>query len=116
MEKLLIMMQVVELDEESSMLGEIALVDKNSKISKTNILFYETLYDENASCHIAIGRGFKECLKDVINMNKEDLEQAGLNNSKNHVDMMIGTNDLNIKVTTYDNKEILIFKNGSFNI
>lgn len=107
---------IIELDEESSMLGEVALVDNNSKISKTNILFYETLFDENASCHIALGRGFKECLKDADNMTEYELESIGYNKSKNHVDMMIGTNDLNIIATTYDNQEILIFKNGSFNI
>ena len=107
---------IIELDEESSMLGEIALVDKNSKIAKSNILFYETLYDENASCHIAVGRGFKECLKNAENMTKQQLEEIGYNNSQNHVDLMVGTDDLNITATTYDNKEILIFKDGSFNI
>ena len=107
---------IIELDEESSMLGELALVDKNSKIAKSNILFYETLYDENASCHIAVGRGFKECLKDSENMTKQELEEIGYNNSQNHVDLMVGTSDLNITATTYDNKEILIFKDGSFNI
>ena len=59
---------IIEMDEESSMLGEAALVDKNSKIAKSNTLFYETLYDENASCHIALGRGFKECLSDSENL------------------------------------------------
>ena len=98
------------------MLGEVALVDKNSEISKTNILFYETLYDENASCHIAVGRGFKECIKDANDMSEEELEKLGYNKSKNHVDMMIGTKDLNIKAITFDNQEILIFKDGSFNI
>ena len=83
---------IIELDEESSMLGEVALVDINSKISKTNILFYETLYDENASCHIAVGRGFKECIKDANNLTDKELEDLGYNKSKNHVDMMIGTN------------------------
>ena len=107
---------IIEFDEESSMLGEVALVDINSKIAQTNILFYETLYDENASCHIAVGRGFKECIKDALNMNEEELEELGLNNSKNHIDMMIGTNDLSIIATTYKNKEIEIFKNGSFTI
>ena len=107
---------IIELDEESSMLGEIALVDKNSKITKTNILFYETLYDENASCHIAVGRGFKECIKDAQNLSDEELKQIGYNNSQNHVDIMVGTNDLNITATTYDNQKILIFKDGSFNI
>ena len=107
---------IIELDEESSMLGELALVDKNSKIAKSNILFYETLYDENASCHIAVGRGFKECLKNAENMTDEELKEIGYNNSKNHVDIMVGTNDLNITAKTYDNKEILIFKDGSFNL
>jgi len=107
---------IIELDEESSMLGEVALVDKNSKIAKTNILFYETLYDENAACHIAVGRGFKECIKNAHNMNDNELEEIGYNNSKNHVDIMIGTKDLNITAKTYDNQEIEIFKNGSFNI
>ena len=107
---------IIELDEESSMLGEVALVDKNSKIAKTNILFYETLYDENASCHIAVGRGFKECIKDAHNMTEQELENIGYNNSKNHVDMMIGTKDLNITATTYDNQKIEIFKDGSFNL
>ena len=107
---------IIEIDEEASMLGEVALVDINSKISKTNILFYETLYDENASCHIAVGRGFKECIKDAENMTEKDLEKLGYNKSQNHVDMMIGTKDLNIIAKTYDGKEIEIFKNGSFNI
>lgn len=107
---------IIKLDEESSMLGEVALVDKNSKIAKTNILFYETLYDENASCHIAVGRGFKECIKDAMDMNEQELETIGLNHSNNHVDIMIGTNDLNITALTYDNKKIEILKNGSFNI
>jgi len=107
---------IIELDEESSMLGEVALVDKNSKIAKTNILFYETLYDENASCHIAVGRGFKECIQDGIKTDENELEKIGYNKSKNHVDMMIGTKDLNIIAKTYDNKEIQIFKDGSFNI
>ncbi len=107
---------ILETDSESNMLGECALVDKNSKIAKSNILFYETLFDENASCHIALGRGFKECLTDGDKLNENELEEVGYNKSKNHVDIMIGTNDLNIIATTYDNQEILIFKNGSFNI
>lgn len=107
---------IVEMDEESSMLGEIALVDKNSKIAKSEKLFYETLYDENASCHIAVGAGFKECLKNGEKLTEEELDQEGYNKSKNHVDMMIGTKDLKITAITYDNKEIEIFKDGSFNI
>ena len=107
---------ILEFDSESNMLGECALVDKNTKIALSNVLFYETLFDENASCHIALGNGFKECLYNGENLNKDELEKLGYNKSKNHVDIMIGTKDLNITATTYDNKEILIFKDGSFNI
>ena len=107
---------IIETDSESNMLGECALVDKNSPIAMSNTLFYETLFDENASCHIALGRGFKECLPNGHKLNDNELEQRGYNKSKNHVDMMIGTKDLNIIATTYDNKEIQIFKDGSFNI
>ena len=107
---------IIETDKESCMLGECALVDKVSKIAESNILFYETLFDENASCHIALGRGFKECLPNCEELNNQELEDVGYNKSKNHVDMMIGTDDLNITAITYDNKEILIFKDGSFNI
>ena len=98
------------------MLGEVALVDYKSKISASNILFYETLYDENASCHIALGQGFKECLNNSETLTDDDLEKIGYNKSKNHIDIMIGTNDLTITATTYDDKLITIFKNGSFNI
>ncbi len=107
---------IIEFDKESSMLGEVALVDYNSKISKTNLLFYETLFDENAACHIALGRGFKECLDNGHNLTEAKLENIGYNKSKNHVDIMIGTKDLQIIATTYDNKKITIFKDGSFNI
>ena len=107
---------ILETDSESSMLGEVALVDKNSKIAMSNVLFYETLFDENAACHIALGRGFKECLSNGENLAEAELEELGYNKSKNHVDIMIGTKDLNITAITYNNKEILIFKDGSFNL
>jgi len=107
---------IIETDNESNMLGECALVDKFSKIAMSNTLFYETLFDENAACHIALGRGFKECLTNGENLTEEELDEVGYNKSKNHVDIMIGTKDLNITATTYDNQEIQIFKDGSFNI
>lgn len=107
---------ILETDNESNMLGECALVDKFSKIAQSNILFYETLFDENAACHIALGRGFKECIPNGNELKDSELENIGYDKSKNHVDIMIGTNDLNITATTYDGKEILIFKDGSFNI
>ena len=111
-----VLKNILETDKESNMLGEVALVDKSSKIAEANTLFYETLFDENAACHIAVGSGFKECYLNCEKLSKNYLEKIGYNKSKNHVDIMIGTKDLNITATTYDGKEIIIFKDGSFNI
>ena len=101
---------LIESEEGMHYLGECALVDKNSPIAKTNFVFGETCLDENASCHIALGAGFKECLKDSNNL-KED----GLNEAQNHIDFMIGTNDLNIEAETKEGV-VTIFKDGSFAI
>lgn len=98
----------------SEYLGEVALVEYSSKISKSNLVFYETLYDENASCHIALGNSFPECIKDGSNTSREELLKKGLNNCDNHVDFMIGTSDLEVIGITHDNKEVKIFENGNF--
>ena len=95
-------------------LGEVALVEYDSSISQSGIVFYETLFDENAACHLALGGSFPECLKDGLKMTKEELEENKLNDSTNHVDFMIGTKDLSIIGTTHDGKEIVIFENGNF--
>lgn len=94
--------------ENGNYLGEVALVDKTSPIFKSNTIFYETLYDENASCHLALGQGFTECIDTVKNLN-----DIGFNDSLTHVDFMIGTEDLNIIAKT-DDKEIIIMKDGNF--
>lgn len=107
--------EIIEGDEGSRRLGEAALVGKNSPIAKTNFVFGETCLDENASCHIALGAGFTECIEGALEMDKEKLEKIGLNESKNHVDFMIGTDDLTIEAETINGKE-LIFKDGEFNI
>ena len=98
----------------SNRLGEVALVEYDSPISKSNMIFYETLFDENASCHIALGDSFPECIENGINLDKEELIKNKLNQCKNHVDFMIGTKDLEITGITADNKEIKIFENGNF--
>lgn len=105
-----ILKSIIEI-ENGNYLGECALVDKNSPISKSNVLFYETLYDENASCHLALGSGFTNCIK-----NNKSLEENEMNDSKTHVDFMIGTDDLEIVASTYDNKEVIIMKNGEYNL
>ena len=79
-----------------------------------NILFYNTLYDENAACHLAIGKGFSECIKDGLSMNKEKLKEQGINDSLTHVDFMIGTEDLSIKGKTVQGECVDIFVNGDF--
>ena len=87
---------LIETDEGSHYLGEVALVPYDSPISNQKILFYNTLFDENASCHLAIGKAYTPCLKNSENMTKEELIEAGVNESLIHVDFMIGTKDLDI--------------------
>ncbi len=108
-----VLKSIINFDKNSCYLGEIALVDYDSPISNTNLLFYTTLYDENASCHLALGQSFSDCLKNGVNKSKKELEQAGLNQSKTHVDFMIGTKDLKIVGITKTNKEVIIFDKGN---
>ncbi len=107
---------IIETDEGSHYLGEIALVGYNSPIQNLNTLFYNTLFDENASCHFAIGRAFPGCIKGGDKMTREQQEKAGLNNSLEHVDFMVGTRDLSIVATTEKGEEIVIFKDGDWAI
>ncbi|MFX0549284.1 aminopeptidase [Hathewaya histolytica] len=105
---------LIETDEGSHYLGEVALVPFHSPISDSNIVFYNTLYDENASCHFAIGKAYSVCIEKGTEMNEEELAKAGVNDSLTHVDFMVGTEDLNITATTKDGKKIEIFKNGDW--
>lgn len=100
--------------DNSDYLGEIALVNYDSPISNTNILFYSTLFDENASCHLALGQSFADAISNGVNMSVKELEQKGLNQSATHVDFMIGTEDLKIIGINDKNEEISIFENGNF--
>ena len=109
-----ILKSIIETDEGSHYLGEIALVPYDSPIRHMNLLFYNTLFDENASCHLAIGKGFAECLKDGLSMDKKELFDHGVNDSLTHVDFMIGTQDLKITALLEDGQEISIFENGNF--
>lgn len=106
---------IIESDENSCFLGEVALVNYDSPISNTGLIFETTLIDENASCHLALGDGFIECVNGCENMNDDELKQNGINESKTHVDFMVGTSDLTIEADTKNGK-VLIFKNGNFNI
>ncbi|MCR1899319.1 aminopeptidase [Irregularibacter muris] len=105
---------LIETDQGSHYLGEVALVPYDSPISNSNILFYNTLFDENASCHLAIGKAYPVCVKNGENMTPEELEKAGVNDSLTHEDFMVGTKDLEIIGVTQEGKEIQVFKNGNF--
>lgn len=101
------------IDEHSRYLGECSLVNYDSPISNTNQVFFTTLIDENASCHLALGDGFTECFEADITDDDKLLEH-GINVSKNHVDFMIGTSDMKIVGETFDGKVITIMENGNF--
>jgi aminopeptidase len=105
---------LIEFDEGSCYLGEVALVPYHSPISMSNILFYNTLYDENASCHLALGRAYPMNVKGGVEMGQEELDSAGSNNSMTHVDFMFGNEDMEIVGITQDGKEVQVFKNGDF--
>ena len=105
---------IIESDEHSCYLGECALVENNSPIAKENKNYETTLIDENASCHLALGAGFAECIEGGLSLTDDELLRKGINVSKNHVDFMIGTPDLKIEGITKDNKVITIFKDGNF--
>ncbi|MBQ1242375.1 MAG: aminopeptidase [Oscillospiraceae bacterium] len=106
----------ISVDEGASYFGEVALVPYDSPISNQKILFYNTLFDENASCHLAFGEAYPECIEGGTEMTREEREAHGLNYSVNHVDFMLGTADLSIVGTTADGREVQIFKDGNFAI
>lgn len=105
---------ILSLDEGSAYLGECALVPFDSPINNTGLLFYNTLYDENAACHLALGRGFTELYPDYHKYSDEELYQFGINRSLSHVDFMIGSKDLNIVGTKENGEEVQLFKNGNW--
>ena len=106
--------KMVSMDEGAAMLGEVALIPYDSPISNSGVLFYNTLFDENASCHLALGHGFNECLKGFEHMTQEERTAKGINDSMIHVDFMIGTADMNIVGVTKDGKRVEIFRNGNW--
>jgi aminopeptidase len=106
--------EMISMDEGASYLGEVALVPYSSPIRESGILFYNTLFDENAACHLAIGRGFTNVLRDYDKYTEEEAHAKGINDSITHVDFMIGTKDLSIIAKTFDGKEVKIFENGEW--
>ena len=107
--------QMINMDDGASYLGEVALVPYSSPISQSGILFYNTLFDENASCHLALGRAFYNNVKDYEKYSKEEMEQL-VNNSMIHVDFMIGTKDLSIVGVRRNGEKVTVFKDGDWAI
>lgn len=103
----------ISVDEGAAYFGEVALVPYDSPISNQKILFYNTLFDENAACHIAFGEAYP-CVEGGRQMTKEQLKERGLNDSITHVDFMVGTPDLTITGKTRDGREVPVFVNGNF--
>ena len=111
-----VLKELVETDEGSHYLGEVALVDHFSPISQSNQIFYETLFDENASCHLAIGASYPTCLKNSDGLSEEELKERGLNHSLTHVDFMIGHERMNIKGYTRDGQAVDIMIDGRLQV
>ncbi|PGT81745.1 MULTISPECIES: aminopeptidase [Bacillaceae] len=109
-----VLKQLVETDEGSHYLGEIALVAHDSPISQSGILFYNTLFDENASNHLAIGNGYAFCVEGGKKMSREELEKVGVNSSLTHVDFMIGAANMDIDGIKEDGTSEPIFRNGTW--
>ncbi|PYZ91626.1 aminopeptidase [Salipaludibacillus keqinensis] len=106
--------RLLDTDEGARRLGEVALVPHSSPISQSGILFYNTLYDENASNHIALGSAYSTCVKDGAQMTSEELKSVGLNTSITHVDFMIGSAEMNIEGELADGTKEPVFKNGEW--
>ena len=109
-----VLRELINMDENAPYLGECALVPYSSPIRESGLLFYNTLFDENAACHLALGRGFTNLLRGYENMTEEEAHKMGINDSIVHEDFMIGTQDMSIVATTTDGKKVKIFENGEW--
>ena len=105
---------LINMDEGAAYLGECALVPQASPIAESGLLFYNTLFDENAACHLAIGMGFADTIKDFEHKTLEECRQLGINDSMIHEDFMIGCDTMNIDATCADGKVVPIFRNGNW--
>ena len=109
-----VLKNILDTDEGSKSLGEVALISYDSPISNSKILFYNTLFDENASCHLALGACYPTTVKGGADLTSEQLYELGGNDSMNHVDFMFGSKDMEIIGETYDGQHIEVFKDGNF--
>jgi aminopeptidase len=109
-----VLKHMVAMDEGAAYLGECALVPQASPIAQSGILFYNTLFDENAACHLALGRGFSECVRGHEEMTLDQIKELGVNDSMIHEDFMIGCDTMDIDAITRDGKVVPIFRAGNW--
>ncbi len=109
-----VFLNLIDTDEGARRLGEVALVPHSSPISKSGLLFYNTLYDENASSHIALGQCYSKCFKGDIGINPEAVREAGGNSSNIHVDWMIGSERMDIDGITADGNIKSVMRGGEW--
>ena len=109
-----LLQKLIAMDEGSAYLGECALVPYDSPINQTGILFYNTLFDENACCHLALGMGFIDTIRDYPNRTLEEMRALGVNDSMIHEDFMIGTPDLAITAHCRDGRTVPVFRDGTW--
>ncbi len=105
---------MLSMDEGAAYLGECALVPQRSPICESGLLFYNTLFDENAACHLAVGRGFTDCIQDNHNKTLEECQALGINDSMIHVDFMMGCDSMNIDAHCADGRIVPIFRDGNW--
>ena len=105
---------MITMDEGAAYLGECALVPQHSPIAESGLLFYETLFDENASCHLAMGAGYADTIKDHHSKTLQECQDLGINDSMIHVDFMIGCDTMNIDAICEDGSTVAIFRNGNW--
>ena len=105
---------MLNMDEGARYLGEVAIVPQSSPINQSGLLFFNTLYDENAVCHLAVGMGYMDCLTDYHNRSNEECRELGVNDSMIHTDFMIGCDTMNIDAICADGKTVRIFENGQW--
>jgi len=109
-----LLVKMLDMDEGARFLGECALVPFDSPINQTGILFYNTLFDENACCHLALGRGYADTIRGHHNMSRDEIHALGVNNSMIHSDFMIGTADMTVTAHCRDGKSVKVFENGGW--
>lgn len=105
---------MIAMDEGAAYLGECALVPQKSPICESGILFYNTLFDENAACHLAMGMGFADTIEDFHNKSLDECRELGVNDSMIHEDFMIGCDTMNIDALCEDGSTVAIFRNGNW--